>query len=93
MGKTRYFTYILECSDSTFYIGMTTDIVKRLKQHNGKLSGGARYTRQRNPVVLCYLERHKTYKDAAKREMQMKKLTHLQKEKLTVLYTSCVLEM
>ena len=77
-----YFTYILECIDGTFYVGMTHNIAQRIKQHNGIIKGGARYTRQRIPVTLRYYEQYETYKFAAYRERQLKKLTHKQKERL-----------
>lgn len=47
-----YFVYILECCDGTFYTGITTDIKRRLRQHNGELVGGAKYTSARRPVRL-----------------------------------------
>ncbi len=48
----NYFVYILECCDGTFYTGITTDIKKRLRQHNGEIVGGAKYTAARRPVRL-----------------------------------------
>jgi putative endonuclease len=47
-----YFVYILECSDGSFYTGITTDIKRRLRQHNGEIVGGAKYTLARKPVRL-----------------------------------------
>lgn len=48
------YTYILRCSDGTYYTGWTNDMAKRLKTHNeGK---GAKYTRARLPVTLAYYE-------------------------------------
>lgn len=47
-----YFVYILECADGTFYTGLTTDVERRLRQHNGELVGGAKYTAARQPVRL-----------------------------------------
>lgn len=44
--------YLLECADGAFYCGVTTDIDRRLAQHNGLVSGGARFTRGRRPVRL-----------------------------------------
>ena len=49
-----YFVYILECSDGTFYTGITTDVNRRVAQHNGDRRGGARYTRSRRPVKLAW---------------------------------------
>jgi putative endonuclease len=47
-----YFVYILECCDGTYYTGITTDIGRRIRQHNGELVGGAKYTAARKPVRL-----------------------------------------
>ena len=47
-----YYVYILECCDGTFYTGITTDMKKRLRQHNGEIVGGAKYTAARRPVRL-----------------------------------------
>ena len=48
------FTYILECSDGSFYTGWTNNLERRVKAHNaGK---GAKYTKSRKPVKLVYFE-------------------------------------
>lgn len=47
-----WFVYLLECADGSLYCGITTDPARRLAQHNGLRSGGARCTRARRPVVL-----------------------------------------
>ena len=44
--------YLVECADATYYCGVTNNIARRLEQHNGRLSGGAKYTRTRRPVRL-----------------------------------------
>jgi putative endonuclease len=43
-----WLTYVLECKDGSYYCGSTTDLERRLLQHEGKLSGGAKYTRGRD---------------------------------------------
>lgn len=74
------YTYIVECSDGTYYTGWTKDIEKRIKAHNeGK---GAKYTRPRTPVKLVYLEESGTRQQAMQREAQIKRLTRRQKEQL-----------
>ena len=78
-GKTNY-TYIVECSDGTFYTGWTTDIKKRLSTHNAKK--GAKYTRARTPVRLVYLEEADTRQEAMRREAQIKSLSRQEKEQL-----------
>lgn len=68
------FTYLLKCADGTFYAGSCQDLDKRLKQHNGIIKGGAKYTRGRQPVTLVYSETYKTTTEAMQREYQLKKL-------------------
>lgn len=80
--STLYYTYIATCSDGTFYVGITKNLEKRLKQHNGILKGGAKYTKGRRPLLMSYYEKHPDHKSAAQREYILKQLTHLQKEAL-----------
>ncbi len=42
--------YLLRCGDGSLYCGCTTDLERRLRQHNGEIPGGARYTASRRPV-------------------------------------------
>lgn len=44
--------YLLECADKSIYCGISNNLARRLREHNGELGGGARYTRARRPVVL-----------------------------------------
>ncbi|MFA6554017.1 MAG: GIY-YIG nuclease family protein [Candidatus Paceibacterota bacterium] len=74
-------TYILLCSDSTFYIGSTNDLEKRLHQHNHAKSG-AHYTKIRRPVRLVWSEEHPTLAEARAREVVLKRLTRKEKEEL-----------
>lgn len=66
-----YFVYILECADSTLYVGSTNNIEKRLHEHNA-LKSGAHYTKIRRPVVLKYTEELPSLSDARKREAEIK---------------------
>jgi len=76
----RFFVYIVECSDGTYYTGYTPDLKKRLELHNkGK---GARYTRDRGPVELVWHKEYKQFKRAFLEELRIKKLTRKQKEEL-----------
>lgn len=79
MEKTWY-VYILRCRDNTLYTGITDDVPRRLEAHNtGK---GAKYTRGRGPVTLCYQEKQESYSTALKREYAIKQLTRKEKEAL-----------
>ena len=77
-----FFTYILSCADGTYYIGKTSNITKRLRQHNGEITGGAKYTAARRPVTLAYFEEFPTHKESAQREYILKQLTRKGKEEL-----------
>lgn len=80
MVQILFYTYIVSCADGTYYVGKTTDLEKRLQQHNGIKKGGAKYTRGRRPVQLQYFEKFETHREAAQREFALKLLTHKQKE-------------
>jgi len=74
------YTYILKCSDNTYYTGWTKDLEKRLKAHN---SGTAsKYTRVRLPVSLIYYEYFDSDNKAMSREAAIKRLSRKEKEKL-----------
>jgi len=75
-----HYVYIVECQDGSLYTGWTTDLKKRVNQHN--LGKGAKYTRSRCPVVLRYYEIYSTREEALKREHMVKKYTHRQKLEL-----------
>ena len=76
-----YFCYIVKCSDGTFYSGWTTNPERRVKEHN-QGNRGARYTRQRRPVRLVYLEELPDRSAAMRRERYLKTLSRTRKEKL-----------
>ena len=82
----RYFVYIVCCFDGTFYTGITTDIVRRIRQHNGEIVGGAKYTRARSPVTLVYEKSYKDRSTASQEEIRIKKLTREKKEILIKTY-------
>ncbi|MCR5153364.1 MAG: DUF45 domain-containing protein [Lachnospiraceae bacterium] len=80
-----YYTYILACSDGTYYTGYTPDLKGRLLAHNS--GTGAKYTKTRLPVKLVYHEEFKTKREAMSREVYIKQLTRKEKEKLIGNYT------
>lgn len=80
------YTYIVKCSDATFYTGWTNNLDKRLAGHNsGK---GAKYTRGRGPVELVYSETFQTKEAAMRREREIKKLSRAEKIRLIEVYDS-----
>lgn len=77
-----YHFYILRCSDNSLYCGMTSNLEKRLKEHNSNSSKGAKYLRAKKPVVVVYSETYPDIKTAMNREFQVKKWTKVKKEAL-----------
>jgi putative endonuclease len=73
--------YLLRCSDDTFYTGITTDLDRRLAEHNAG-AAGAKYTRARRPVTLAWSEPATDRTDAARREYRVRKLPRTEKERL-----------
>jgi len=61
---------------------VTTDLTRRLREHNGDGPNGSRYTRSRRPVVLMYQEQYGSRSDACKREYQIKQMTARKKTDL-----------
>lgn len=72
--------YIVECADGSLYTGYTTDVERRVDEHNA--GEGAKYTRGRTPVSLVYTERFETRSDAMSREYAIKRLSRREKERL-----------
>ena len=70
--------YIVECADGTYYTGITTDIERRILEHNYSFKS-AKYTRSRRPVQLIYEEASQDRSSASKREHQIKKMKRKQK--------------
>ena len=79
-----YYLYILKCSDDSLYTGITTDLARRVAEHNaGK--AGAKYTRGRGPVRVVYTRRFRNRANASREEARIKTLTRTQK--LEIIHT------
>lgn len=70
----KYFVYIVECADGTLYTGITTDLKRRVEEHNTS-PVGARYTSARRPVSLVYSKKFKDRSSASIEEARIKKLS------------------
>ena len=81
MKANDWFFYVLRCCDDTLYAGVTTDIKRRLLEHNASRYG-AKYTRTRRPVELVFWSDFENRSTAQKAEYRFKKLTRAQKEKV-----------
>lgn len=78
-----YYVYLVKCADKSYYCGYTTDLERRVKEHNDS-EKGAKYTSGRRPVTLKYFEKHESLSSALKREHEIKQLSHKEKKNLTV---------
>ncbi|MGO3603544.1 MAG: GIY-YIG nuclease family protein [Enterococcus malodoratus] len=78
---TEQFFYVLLCNDHSFYGGYTTDLARRLTEHNE--GTGAKYThpQSRRPVQMIHAEKFSTRSEATKAESAFKKLPRKQKER------------
>jgi len=74
------FVYILRCSDKSFYVGHTDNLISRERAHNKGTA--AQYTAVRRPVRLVYSEEFEALSDAVKREKQLKRWSGRKKEAL-----------
>jgi predicted GIY-YIG superfamily endonuclease len=70
--------YVLKCRDSSLYTGVTTDLLRRVQQHND--GSASRYTRSRLPVKLVHHERCRGRSSALKKEYALKQLSRKEKE-------------
>jgi len=75
-----WYMYVVLCFDNTFYCGITTNLERRLKQHNGEIKGGAKYTMSRRPCKYIYYEVFSNRSEASKKEAKFKLFTRKQKE-------------
>ncbi len=74
------YVYIVECDDGSLYTGYTTDVGRRVDEHNA--GDGAKYTAGRRPVRLRYVEYHPSRSAAQRREYEIKSLSRAEKEQL-----------
>lgn len=79
-GGKPWTVYLLRCRDGSLYAGITTDMERRLVEHQG--GSAARYTKGRRPVTIVYRETCASRSDALKRECAVKALSRVEKERL-----------
>ena len=83
MTTTRspdHYVYVVQCSDDSFYTGYTTDVQRRVREHDA--GEGAKYTRGRTPVELVHAEGFDSKSAAMSREYEIKQLSRAEKERL-----------
>lgn len=75
-----HYVYVLACSDGSYYTGYTTDVDRRVAEHDD--GEGAKYTRGRTPVDLVHVEAYDSQSTAMQREHEIKQLRRREKERL-----------
>lgn len=78
----KFYVYIVECSDGTYYTGYTSSLERRINEHNNSCGRGAKYLRGKTPVKLAYVKEYGYFKLAMQEEYRIKNLRRRQKEKL-----------
>jgi len=76
----EHFVYVLRCRDDTLYTGYTTDVQRRVAEHDR--GEGAKYTRGRTPVELVHVETFDSRSAAMQREAEIKQFSRSVKESL-----------
>jgi putative endonuclease len=81
VGSVRnHYVYVLRCADDTLYTGYTTDVDRRVAEHDA--GEGAKYTRGRTPVELVHVEAFDSKSAALSREHEIKSMSRARKESL-----------
>jgi putative endonuclease len=73
------YVYIVQCSSGSLYTGITSNVRRRIEQHNGLRWGGAFHTKMHRPVFLQHLERYSTRSEARIREKAIQTWSHDEK--------------
>jgi putative endonuclease len=84
--EDKFFVYIVQCRDGTYYTGYTKDLKDRIALHNK--GNGAKYLKSKLPVKLVYAKEYRYYKNALRAERRLKKLTRKQKLRLIKIYVA-----
>lgn len=88
---SQWYTYFVRCNDNSLYAGVTTDLKRRVHEHNSKILG-AKYTRNKQPVCLVYFHEKDSRSDACKYEYQLKQLSKHKKESLVASFCQLTLK-
>ena len=86
----RWYLYVVRCNDGTLYTGVSTDVSRRVREHNGSKKRGAKYTKSRRPVELVWSREYKNRSEAQSAEYSFKKLLHKQKWEIINENRSCI---
>jgi putative endonuclease len=80
MSEGDHYVYVLRCADDSLYTGYTTDVERRVAEHDS--GEGAKYTRGRTPVELVHVESFESQSAAMSREYEIKQFSRARKESL-----------
>ncbi|MGQ4556412.1 GIY-YIG nuclease family protein [Halobellus sp. GM3] len=80
MADADHYVYVVECADGSLYTGYTTDVERRVAEHDA--GDGAKYTRGRTPVELVHTEAFDSKSAAMSREHEIKQLSRAEKVRL-----------
>jgi putative endonuclease len=78
--KTNWFVYLIRTAKGQLYTGISTDPARRLRQHQGELTGGAKALRGKGPLQLVWQVQAPNRAVASQWEYQFKQLSKSQKE-------------
>jgi len=84
--QQQWYVYLVRCADNSLYCGVTTDVTRRIDEHNHCNKLAAKYTRVRRPVILAYQQPCASKQVAYQQEYAIKKLSKLQKENLVLTF-------
>ena len=77
-----WIVYIIQAKNGSLYTGVTTDIARRVRQHAGEISGGAKFFRGNPPLFFWVINKFESRSLAQKEEFKIKKLSRKEKAKL-----------
>jgi putative endonuclease len=89
--RSRYWVYMVQCKDGTYYTGYTKNLENRIALH--KSGKGAKYVKYKLPAELVYAKEYRYYKSALNEERRIKKLKPEQKSELVKSYADNNLEI
>ena len=79
-----WYVYILRCSHTFLYTGISPDVEKRIEKHRS--GAGAKFTRNRNPIELVYIHEYANMREALIAERGMKRKTRKKKEEIIIAF-------
>lgn len=82
MTEQQWFLYMIRTASGQLYTGISVDPLRRLRQHQGELKGGAKALRGKGPLQLVYQQAYADRSTASKAEYHLKQQSKAAKELL-----------